>query len=190
MEQTQFGINFVMAFIKRVRLVDSISGKVDAEIDMTQISDFKERLDCINSFPSLVMFDEDTGLFADITGYFINRLENCFESERCPQCHRDTNYGLSHSSLFYSLFYGSLRGIYGFIMQVECLLLFRYDCCIFDKEPYMTYNDLSNLIHQLGVTVEKDNKERQRGSRDHLYKGLWLIREILNTMIFPEDKKH
>ena len=130
------------------------------------------------------------GLFAKITGYFINRLENCFGSETCPQCHRDTNYGLQQSQLFYGLFYGSLRSIYGFIIQVECLLLFRYDCLIFDKEQHMTYNDLQTLMKQLSTTVEKDNRERQKGSRDHLYKGLWLIREILNTMVFPQDKKH
>lgn len=92
--------------------------------------------------------------------------------------------------MFYSLFYGSLKSIFGFILQVECLLLFRYDCCIFDKEPYMTYNDLSSLVRQLGTTVEKDNKERQKTSKDHLYKGLWYIREILNNMIFPQDRKH
>lgn len=92
--------------------------------------------------------------------------------------------------MFYGLFYGSLRSIYGFILQVECLLLFRYDCCVFDKEQYMTYNDLQNLMKQLSTTVEKDNQERQKGGRDHLYRGLWLIREILNTMIFPQDKKH
>jgi hypothetical protein len=130
-------------------------------------------------------------VFAKITGYFVNRLENCFSSELCPQCHKDTYYGLPNSSLFYALFYGSLKSLYGFILQVECLCLFRYDCLIFDKENYITYNDLNNLVRQLQTTAEKDNKERQRAGHDHLYKGLWLIREILNTMIFPQDKlKH
>ena len=68
-------------------------------------------------------------------------------------------------------------------------MLFRYDSFIFDKEQFLTYNDLSNLMKQLSTTVEKDNMERQKVGRDHLYKGLWLIREILNTMIFPQDKK-
>lgn len=92
--------------------------------------------------------------------------------------------------MFYSLFYGTLKSLYGFILQVECLMVFRYDSFIFDKENYMTYNDLQSLMHQLQTTVEKDNKERQKIGHDHLYKGLWLIREILNNMIFPQDKKH
>lgn len=190
MEQTQFGINFVLTFVKRVKVLDALQTEVQAEIDLTEVEDFQSRLDCLNFLPSLVMFDDKEGLFAKITGYFINRLENCFGSETCPQCHRDTNYGLQQSQLFYGLFYGSLRSIYGFIIQVECLLLFRYDCLIFDKEQHMTYNDLQTLMKQLSTTVEKDNRERQKGSRDHLYKGLWLIREILNTMVFPQDKKH
>lgn len=124
-------------------------------------------------------------------GYFVNRLENCFGFETCPQCHRQTNYGLPQSSFFYSMFYGSLKGIYGFVLQIECMLLFRYDCLIFDKEHYLTYNDLSSLIKQLSTNVEKENKDRQRGNKDNFTKGLWYIREILNTMIFPYDKmKH
>lgn len=139
----------------------------------------------------MVMFDDENGLFSKVTGYFINRLENCFGSELCPQCHKDTYYGLPNSALFYSLFYGSLRSIYGFVLQVECLCLFRYDCLIFDKEQYLTYNDLSNLMRQLQTTVEKDNQERQKGHRENFTKGLWYIREILNTMVFPYDKiKH
>ena len=190
MEQTQFGINFVLAFVKGVKVMDAFQTQVQAEIDLTKVDVFQERLDCVNSLPSIVMFDETDGVFAKITGYFINRLENCFHSETCPQCHQNTNYGLSQSSLFYGLFYGSLRSIYGFIMQVECLLLFRYDCLLFDKEQHLTYNDLQTLMKQLSTTAEKDNQERQKGGRDHLYRGLWLIREILNTMIFPQDKKH
>lgn len=69
-------------------------------------------------------------------------------------------------------------------------MVFRYDCFIYDKEQYLTYNDLQALLHQLQTTVEKDNRERQKIGREHLYKGLWLIREILNTLIFPEDRKH
>ena len=190
MENTQFGINFVLAFIKRIKVLDLVHGNEQAEIDLTQIDEFVERLDCVNSLPSLVMFDETDGLFSKITGYFVNRLENCFHTETCPQCHMDTNYGISQSSLFYSLFYGTMQSIYGFILQVECLLLFRYDSLLFANEQHLTYNDLQTLMKQLSTTVEKDNQERQKGSRDNLYKGLWLIREILNTMIFPQDKKH
>jgi hypothetical protein len=68
-------------------------------------------------------------------------------------------------------------------------MVFRYDCCIFDKEQYMTYNDLNTLVHQIGVTVEKENEERKKMNRDNFTKGLWYIREILNTMIFPQDKQ-
>lgn len=68
-------------------------------------------------------------------------------------------------------------------------MVYRYDCCIFDKEPYMTYNDLNTLVHQIGVTVEKENDERKKMNRDNFTKGLWYIREILNTMIFPQDKQ-
>ena len=88
------------------------------------------------------------------------------------------------------MFYGSLRSIYGFVLQVECLLVHRYDCLVFDKEQYMTYNDLQTLVHQLQTTMEKENKERQKVGKDNFTKGLWYIREILNTMIFPEDRKH
>ena len=80
--------------------------------------------------------------------------------------------------------------MYGFILQIACLLLFKYDSLIFDQEQYMTYNDLSSLMKQLGTTVEKDNKERQNANKDNFTKGLWYIREILNTMIFPYDKKN
>lgn len=138
----------------------------------------------------MVVFDDENGLFGKIMGYFVNRLENCFGSEICPQCHKPLEYGIEHSSLFYSLFYGTLNSLYGFILQVECLLVFRYDCLIFDKEQYITYNDLTNLIHQLSASAEKENDERKRVGNDHLYKGLWYIREILNTLIFPQDKKH
>lgn len=76
-------------------------------------------------------------------------------------------------------------------MQVECMLLYKYDCLIYDKEQHMTYNDFSSLVKQLGTTMERDNKERQRGIKDNFTKGLWYIREILNTMVFPYDKmKH
>lgn len=191
MEQTQYGINFVLGFIKRITVSNSFDGSDKVSLDLSKVDSWADRMDCINSLPSQVVFDQTEGLFAKIMGYFVNRLENCFGSERCPQCGRDTYYGLSNSALFYSLFYGSLKSIYGFILQVECLCLFRYDCFIFDKEQYLTYNDLSNLMKQLSTTVEKDNKERQKGHRENFTKGLWYIREILNTMIFPEDKmKH
>ena len=146
-------------------------------------------MECVNTLPSRVVFDDKTGLFSKITGYFINRLENCFSSELCPQCHKETNYGLPQSSIFYTLLYGSFKSLYGFIVQVECLLVYRYNCCIFDKEQHMTYNDLNTLIHQIGTTVEKENDERKKMNHDNFTKGLWYIREILNTMIFPQDKQ-
>lgn len=189
MEQTQFGMHWVFSFIKKVSVFNSFTDELEFELDMAEL-DWEDRLDAINELPSSVVFDGDDSLFSKITGYFINRMENCFSSETCPQCHKDTYQGLAQSSHFYGFVYGSLRGMYGYILQVECLLLYRYDCCIFDKENYMTYNDLNSLVRQIGVTAEKDNKDRQKAGHDHLYKGLWLIREILNTMIFPQDKKH
>ena len=192
MERTQFGIDFVMSFVKRITVYERFSGSNEpsADIDLTAVGSFKERLDCLNMIPSMVMFDETDGVFPKVMGYFVNRLENCFGPEECPQCHRETDYGIPHSQVFYSLFYGTLKSLYGFIIQVECLLLFRYDCFIFQAEQYLTYNDLSSLMRQLSTTVEKDNNERQKIGRNHLYKGLWYIREILNYMIFPEDRKH
>ena len=192
MERTQLGINFILSFIKKIRMFNALSDDSSpvVELDMADLDDFQSRLDCINELPSLVVFDDKQGLFGQITGFFINRLENCFSLELCPQCHRDTQIGLSHSSLFYSLFYGTLQSIYGFILQVECLMVFRYDQFIFNEEQYITYNDLTVLVHQLSATVEKDNKDRQKIGGDNLYKGLWYIREILNTLIFPEDRKH
>ena len=189
MEQTQFGIDFVMAFIKKVSVLNSISNQLEAEVDLTKLDLFSDKLDCLNSIPSIVMFDENDGVFSKVLGFFINRLENCFGFEICPQCHKETDYGLPQSSVFHSLFYGTLRSLYGFVLQVEVLCMFRYGCCIFDNEQYMTYNDLSTLVHQLSTTEEKDSKERQKVGRDNLSKGLWYIREILNTMVFPEDKK-
>lgn len=100
----------------------------------------------MNSLPSTVVFDSEDGLVGKVTGLFISRLENCFGSEICPQCRKMTDHGLSQSSHFYGLLYGSMKGIYGFILQVECLLLYRYGCCIFDKEGYMTYNDFASLM--------------------------------------------
>lgn len=187
-EQTQYGINLVLAFIKKISVFNSMDGEDMATVDLTELGTFKEKMECINALPSTLVFDQSEGLFQKIMGYFINRLENCFSSELCPQCHKDTYYGLSQSSLFHSLFFGSLKSIYGFILQVECLILFKYDCCIFNDERFMTYNDMTSLMRQLGITAEKDNEQRQKGVRENFTKGLWYIREILNTMIFPQDK--
>lgn len=191
MERTQFGIEYVLSFISKISVTNPFvdPNLPETVLDMSTL-DFKSRLECINLLPSLVVFDEESGVFNKVMGYFVNRLENCFSSEVCPQCHKETNYGLPTSSLFFSLFYGSLKSLLGFIMQVECLLMFRYDCCIFDKEQHMTYNDLQSLVHQLSATMEKENKERQKIGKDNLSKGLWYIREILNTLVFPEDRKH
>ena len=180
MERTQFGINYVMTFVKRIRVWNyqsAAENQLVAEIDLTSIKDYGERQECLNTIPSIVMFDDTNGIFPKITGYFINRLENCFSQEICPQCHKETDFGIPYSQVFYSMFYGSLKSLFGFILQVECLCLFRYDCFIFDKEQYLTYNDFANLVKQLSTTVEKDNKERQKIGHDHLYKGLWYIRE-------------
>ena len=87
------------------------------------------------------------------------------------------------------MFYGSLTSIYQFIVNVECLLLYRYDCCIFDKEQYITYNDLQTLVHQISSTAEQESKDRKKSGQDNLVKGLWYIREILNNLVFPGDKK-
>lgn len=116
MERTQFGINFVMAFVRKISVEDNILQRVKAEIDLDCLDTFAERIECLNEIPSMVMFDEDEGLFNKITGYFINRLENCFSFEICPQCHKETDFGLPQSSVFYSLFYGSLRSLYGYIL--------------------------------------------------------------------------
>ena len=189
MEETQFGINLVLTFIKNITIINSMTSEVEMVVDSSEFENWGEWLNIVNSVPSMVVFDEATGLFPKITGYFINRLENCFGSELCPQCHEDTYYGLSQSNHFYGLLYGSLSGMLSFIMQIEVLLQFRYDTCIFDKEEWMTYNDLNSFVHQIGVTAEKDNEQRKRTGHDHLYKGLWMIREILNNIVFPQDKK-
>lgn len=189
MERTQYGIQYVLSFVKSVSFKNNISETTEAEVDLEQLEDFQDRLDCLNALPSMVMFDEKDGVFAKVTGYFVNRLENCFGSETCPQCHKDTSYGLPQSSLFYSLFYGMLRSLYGFVLQVECLFLYRYGTCIFDKEEHMTFNDLQNLVKQLQTTEEKNAKERQKIGKDNFTKGLFWIREILNNMVFPEDRK-
>lgn len=189
MEQTQYGINFILSFVKHVSVINNISGEMEAEIDLEQLEQFGDILDCLNALPSRVMFDEKEGVFAKVTGYFVNRLENCFSTEPCPQCHKDTGYGLPQSSLFYSLFYGMLRSLYGFVLQVEGLCLYRYGVCIFDKEEYMTYNDMQSMVKQLQTNEEKSAKERQKIGKDNFTKGLYWIREILNLMVFPEDRK-
>jgi hypothetical protein len=84
MESTQFGINFVMLFVKSVSVKDSISGETIADVDLASIESFKDHIDCLNEIPAKVMFDDETGLFSSITGYFINRMENCFQCETCP----------------------------------------------------------------------------------------------------------
>ena len=53
----------------------------------------------------------------------------------------------------------------------------------------MTYNDLQSLVKQLQSTEEKSANERQKVGKDNFTKGLFWIREILNTMVFPEDRK-
>ena len=67
--------------------------------------------------------------------------------------------------------------------------MYRYDCSIFKDEQFMTYNDLNVLVHQLSITMEKENEERKKMNKDNFTKGLWYIREILNSYIFPQDKK-
>lgn len=188
MEQTQYGINFVLSFIKSVNVSNKYDETDSMTVDLFELS-WQDRLDIINSLPSMVVFDANTGILNKIIGYFINRLENCFSSEMCPQCHKDTYYGVSQSSHFWGILYGSLKSLYGYILQIECLLVYRYSCCIHDKEQYMTFNDLNGLVKQLGVTMENEEKERRKVGQEPLTKGLWYIREILNTMIFPQDKK-
>lgn len=187
MERTQYGIDFIMTFIKKVTVIDPISQNVEATIDLSELSTWEERLDCINSLPSVVVFDQDFGLFSKITGFFINRLENCFGFDLCPQCHKETYNGLGQSAHFYQLFYGSLKSLYRYLLQVECLLIFRYGVSIFNDEQHMTYNDLNTLVNQISTTAEKENDERKKVGHEPLYKGLWYIREILNLMIFPQD---
>ena len=177
-----------MSFVKKIKMINSISGDEELDIDLTSIP-WQDRVDLINSLPSILVFDNDDGLFSKITGYFINRLENCFQYETCPQCHKETYNGISQSSHFYGLFYGSLKSIYGYIVQIECLLIYQYDCCIFDKEQFMTYNDLNTLVHQIGTTAEKGNQERRKIGNDKLIQGLAMIRDILNFVVFPGDKK-
>ena len=53
----------------------------------------------------------------------------------------------------------------------------------------MTYNDMQSLVKQLQSTEERNARERQKIGRDNFSKGLYWIREILNTMVFPEDRK-
>lgn len=191
LERTQYGINLLMSFIKNLKMINSSSGEVEYAIDFDELGNWQDRIDIINSLPSSVVFDEENGVFSKISGYFINRLENCFGFELCPMCHKETNYGLSQSSHFYSLFYGSLKSMYGFIIQAECLLVYKFQTGIFDKEQYMTYNDFNSLVHQIGNTAEKEADERKKQmSNDTLVKGLWYIREILNNLVFPQDKKH
>ena len=53
----------------------------------------------------------------------------------------------------------------------------------------MTYNDLQSLVHQIGATAERDNQERKKMGNEPVMKGLWYIREVLNTLVFPMDSK-
>ena len=53
----------------------------------------------------------------------------------------------------------------------------------------MTYNDMQSLVKQLQSTEERSARERQSMNKDNFSKGLYYIREILNNMIFPEDRK-
>ena len=188
MERTQFGINFVMSFIREIKMDNISTGETETEINLDEM-DWETRMECINLLPSLVVFDQENGLFSKITGIFINRVENCFKSEICPQCHKDTYYGLSKSSHFYSFLYGSLKSIYGFCLRVECLLIYKYGVSIYNEESNMTYNDLQTLVHQIGVTAEKENQERKKIGNEPVMKGLWYIREVLNTLVFPMDSK-
>lgn len=191
MERTQYGVDFVLCFVKRVQVLNGVTNQTEADVDLTSLDDFQQRLDVLNSLPQAVVFDRETGVFDKVVGMFVNRLENCFRSEVCPVCHADTNYGLSQSSHFHNLFLGSLKGIYGFVKQVECLLVHRYDCFVFQAEQYITYNELNSLVKQLGTTIEKENEQRKKDmGRDTLSKGLWMIREILNNLVFPQDRKH
>jgi hypothetical protein len=116
MEQTQLGIHYILSFVRSVDVVNEMSGQVEASVKMGELDEFRDRLDCLNAIPSMVMFDEDNGLFSKITGYFVNRLENCFSQEHCPQCGADTGYGIPNSNVFYSMFYGMMSSIYGFVV--------------------------------------------------------------------------
>ena len=72
---------------------------------------------------------------------------------------------------------------------MEVLCLYRYGVSIFSDESNMTYNDMQNLVKQLQTNEEKSAKERQKIGKDNFTKGLYWIREILNLMVFPEDRK-
>ena len=56
MERTQYGINYVLSFVKSVALKNNLSEKIEAEVDLEQLDNFQDRLDCLNALPSMVMF--------------------------------------------------------------------------------------------------------------------------------------
>lgn len=56
MERTQFGINFVMSFIREITMVNLSTGEVETQIDFDEV-DWETRMDCINLLPSLVVFN-------------------------------------------------------------------------------------------------------------------------------------
>jgi hypothetical protein len=58
MEQTQYGIHYVLSFVKKVAFRSAYSNEVDAEVDLEELDSFQDRLDCLNALPSVVMFDE------------------------------------------------------------------------------------------------------------------------------------
>lgn len=68
-------------------------------------------------------------------------------------------------------------------------MIYKFGVSIFNDESNMTYNDLQSLIHQIGTTSEKENQERKKIGSEPVMKGLWYIREVLNTLVFPMDNK-
>ena len=68
-ERQQFGIDFVLSFVKKIEIV----GETALDFGDDGIS-FSDRIECINSLPSVIVFDKEDGLFGKITGMFVNRL--------------------------------------------------------------------------------------------------------------------
>lgn len=56
MERTQFGINFVMSFIREIAMENLSTGEIETKINLEEV-DWESRMDCINLLPSLVVFD-------------------------------------------------------------------------------------------------------------------------------------
>ena len=57
MEKTQLGIYFVFSFIRSINVLNPFSKQDATVLNLDELEDWQDKIDCINALPSIVVFD-------------------------------------------------------------------------------------------------------------------------------------